>query len=101
MAIQFKTKMHLVNGKYASKANMGRIFAVSSELCTSVHGNGIDPKTYKERWAIKKEEKGYIFREVTHNGGINGHHKSIRRLVMSTASAFTHITVVFEVFEGV
>ena len=94
--IQFKTRIHLVNAKYASKANMGKIFAVSSQLCTTVHGYGIDPKTYKERWAITKEDKGYIFREVTHNGGINGHHKTIRRLVMCTASSFNHITVIFE-----
>lgn len=96
MAIQFKTKVHLVNAKYASKANMGKIFAVSSEICTSVHGWGIDNKTYKERWAIKKEPKGYIFREVTHNGGINGHHKSIRQLVLRTAGFGGHITVIFE-----
>lgn len=96
MAIQFKTKVHLVNARYASKANMGRIFAVSSQLCTTVHGYGIDPKTYMERWAIKKEPQGYIFREVTHNGGINGHHKSIRRLVLRTAGFGGHITVIFE-----
>lgn len=96
MAIQFKTKVHLVNARYASKANMGRIFAVSSKLCTSVHGYGIDPKTYMERWAIKKETKGYIFREVTHNGGINGHHKSIRQLVLRTAGFGDPIKVIFE-----
>jgi hypothetical protein len=94
--IQFKTRIHLINAKYASKANMGKIFAVSSEVCKNVIMAGIDNKTYKERWAIKKEDNGYIFREVTHNGGINGHHKTIRRLVMCTASSFKHITVIFE-----
>lgn len=96
MAIQFKTKVHLVNARYASKANMGRIFAVSSEVCKNVHHPKIDNNTYLERWAIKKEPKGYIFREVTHNGGINGHHKSIRRLVLRTAGFGGHLTVIFE-----
>lgn len=96
MAIQFKTKIHLVNAKYASKANMGKIFAVSSEVCTNVIMDGLDNKTYKERWAIKKEPKGYIFREVKHNGGINGHHKSIRALVLRTAGFGGHISVIFE-----
>jgi hypothetical protein len=33
---------------------------------------------------IRKEQKGYIFREVEHGGGICGTHKTVRRLVEST-----------------
>jgi hypothetical protein len=94
--IEFKKKVQLVNGKMASKANMKKIFAVSSQLCTNVHGYGIDPKTYKERWAIRREPEGYIFREVTHGGGINGHHKSLKDLILATASSFSCIKVILE-----
>lgn len=94
--IEFKTRVKLINGKYVSEANMHKIFAISSRLCTYVHGYGIDPCAYKERWAIKKEEEGYIFREVTHDGGINGHHKTLRSLVMRTAAFGGHIKVILE-----
>jgi hypothetical protein len=80
--IEFKRKVSISNGQFISKANIARIVAVSSELCENVRHPRIDPLTYKERWVIKKEEKGYIFREVTHGCGISGHHKTLRQLVM-------------------
>lgn len=93
--IKFKTRFVLQNGKHASLANMNRIVAVSTEVCKNVYHRNIDNKSYKERWVIKKEEKGYIFREVTHNGGISGHHKTIRRLVMRSCG-FPHINIIIE-----
>jgi len=39
---------------------------------------------YFQKWVIKKESKGYIFREVTHGGGICGCHRTVRQLVIST-----------------
>lgn len=91
-----RVKCQLVNGKFVSKRNINKIIAVNSELCTHVKGYGIDPKTYYEKWTIKKEDKGYIFREITHGGGINGHHKTIRELVMATALDFPRIRVIFQ-----
>jgi len=93
--IEFKTKIHLVNGKFASKKNMHKIFAISSRLCTTVIMNGIDPKTYYEKWVIKKEPEGYIFREVTHNGGISGHHPTVKRCVIR-ATGHRDIKIVFD-----
>jgi|GEM_PF-1281271 len=92
----FRVKCKLINGKFVSKKNVDKIFAVSSELCTHVHGYGIDPNTYYEKWAIRKEPQGYIFREVTHNCGINGHHKTMRRLIMATCGSYPRIKVIFQ-----
>lgn len=92
--IEFKVKVTLINNRFASKKNIKYIFAISSELCTNVHGYGIDPKTYYERWEIRKEKEGYIWREVTHNGGINGHHKTLRLLLIRSCGYRT-IKIVF------
>jgi len=92
--IQFKTVYKLINAKFATKNNINKIYAISSRLCTNVHGYGIDPKTYYEKWVIKKEPQGYIFREITHNGGISGHHPTVKRCVMMATGS--HLKVVFD-----
>lgn len=85
------------NGKYITNKNVDRIFAVSSELCTHVKSFAIDPKTYHEKWAVKKEPEGYIFREVTHGGGINGHHKTLRSLILQTCLEHGHkIKIIYQ-----
>lgn len=91
---EFKVKVTLINGKYASRCNMSRIIAVSSEVCKNVIHPAIDNSTYKEKWVIKREKQGYIFREVTHGGGI-GIYKTIKECVMA-ACKFSHIKVIFE-----
>jgi hypothetical protein len=93
--IVFKRKVTLIGGKWASKRNMNRIVVRSSELCTHHHHPKIDNKTYYELWRLVKEKKGYIFREITHGGGISGHHKTVKRAVLS-ACGFSHMTVMLE-----
>jgi hypothetical protein len=52
-----------------------------------------DPPYY-EVWKIKKEPKGYIFREVFHGGGICGCKPTVRELVISTLCGFSNNIVV-------
>lgn len=91
--IEFKTYYHVSNSKHIKVRNVSRIVAISSRLCTNVHMRGIDPTAYYEKWKIVKEDKGYIFREVTHNGGICGHHKTLRSLIISSGG-LPHIKIV-------
>lgn len=93
--IVIRSKLKLINGKFASKKNMDKIFAISSQLCTHVHAYGIDPKTYYEKWTIRKDHTGFSFREVTHNGGICGSWPTVRELVMHS-SHFDHIKIIFQ-----
>ena len=95
MGYEFKIKTTIVGGSLIIKKNYNKIVAKSNRLCTHHPGHpGIDPKGYKEEWTIRKEPEGYIFREVTHDGGISGHHKSVRELIIAAASS-AHIKVFF------
>ncbi|MGB0521449.1 MAG: hypothetical protein ACPGJS_00745 [Flammeovirgaceae bacterium] len=82
MAKEFEIKIKITNGKLISAANLHKIVAEAIQEGTNVHIAGIDPKTYRERYKVHKEAQGYIFREVTVNTGINGHHATLRELII-------------------
>lgn len=73
------------NAHKLNKHNWQNVVAQAKYPCTNVHGvKAIDAIKaeagfYYEKWRIKKEPKGYIFREINHNGGICGHHKTFRK----------------------
>lgn len=100
MEKNFDVKVSIVNGKYISKKNMARIVAISTRPCTRVHGvPAIDKSikengTYFEKWVIKKEKEGYIFREINHGGGISGHWSTLRMLIFH--SCYSGIIVKLE-----
>lgn len=84
MTTPITATVRLENGSLLTEANMGRIVARSSRLCTNVIHPKIDPKTYREKWVIRKDPEGFIFVEVTHGGGICGHARNVRQLVIKT-----------------
>lgn len=100
MKIEFKKKCSMQNGNKITNNNWHMIRAKSSEPCVSVRGvTAIDIAIlntgyYYETWHLKKEQEGYIFREISHNGGINGHHESAKAAVWGAIRA--HISVFLE-----
>ena len=70
--MQITASVQLKNGTYISEKNISRISAKS--------GN--------ETFSAKNENQGYIFRNITSNAGINGHHKTLRALIISTLVMF-------------
>lgn len=84
----------LKNGRLISEKNIDKIYASSNRECESTYDKNGLVKGYFEKWRVRKEPEGYIFREVRFNSGINGHHRSLRRLIVSTLiSASPHITI--------
>jgi len=88
---QIIAHIKLDGGSLLSAKNAHRIIARSTRPSDRM-GNRLpspierfknDPP-YFQKWVIRKEDKGYIFREVEHGGGICGCHKTVRRLVEST-----------------
>jgi hypothetical protein len=100
---QITARVTISGGRLLSAANADRIIARStraSDPCGNMLPSPIDRyrncPPYFQRWVIKKEPKGYIFREVNHAGGINGCHKTIRSLVQATLT-LTSSAIVVEV----
>jgi hypothetical protein len=76
--------VRLQNGKLISKSNMTRLVVRGNQdISQNIRGYGFTP-AYREMHAIMREPRGYIWREVTHAMGINGHHRTLRGLVMAT-----------------
>lgn len=104
--IEFKRKYSLKNGNKINKKNWNNVIAKSSKPCTSVFGvPAIDREkningAYYEEWKLvyeKRDDKhdrpaGYIFREINHNGGITGRHKTYRQAIFSALGS-GHISV--------
>lgn len=90
--IQFKIKYSLKNGNKLNKKNWHKVIAVATEpnhcnqgwpAIDKIRNEGGE---YYDTWKLKKEEEGYIFREITHGGGINGHHKTYRQAIFKALS---------------
>ena len=93
---KIKAHVRLENGKLISKANASRLVVRgNSDISKNVLVRGISPE-YRETWIVMLEPQGYIWREVTHGMGINGHHRTLRDLVRSTACLGYEIEVLPE-----
>lgn len=92
--IRFKTKISLINGKFASLKNMDKIIGVSTRPATNHLVDGVPQGDYYCRYKIKKEKEGYIFREDRFNNGICGHAKTIRQLIIQS-SGVSYIKILF------
>lgn len=84
--IRFKYRATISNSRYLIAKYAPRIVAFKlTPMGNNIRDPKIDPSVpYYEMWVIRKEQRGYIFREVTHGMGINGPHKTVRKLVLST-----------------
>jgi hypothetical protein len=71
--------VRIVHGDLICEKNLSRIVATSDQ----------NNETYR----VKKEPKGYIFREVDFGHGICGHHKTLRGLIISTLFAVSGIHI--------
>jgi len=100
MSATISAKVKIINGRLLTRANMANIVAKSTVL-TDPWGNSIPspierfknhPGLFRE-YRICKEPEGYIFRSNTGSSGINGHHKSIRKLVLATLLGCPRIRV--------
>lgn len=113
--IEFKRKYSMQNGNKVTKNNWHKVVATSTKPCTNVLGfpaiesaklNG----GYYEKWKLvfEKEEQiewfanrpsGYIFREINHNCGINGRHKTFKEAIWWALNQ-NHIRVYLEEIEN-
>lgn len=83
--------IHLHGGRLLTAANASKITARATRptdrcgntLPTPIERYRNDPP-YFQQWVIKKETRGFIFREISNGLGICGHHPSIRALVTAT-----------------
>lgn len=100
---QIKAHIKLTGGNLLSAANASRIVARATSA-TDRFGNALTKgqspidrlrgePPYMQRWVVKKEPEGYIFREVSHNGGTCGHHPTVRALVQATLTRTFGIVV--------
>jgi hypothetical protein len=85
--MKIKAHIRLENGRMISAANARRIVVRGNKDISKTHlGLGFT-SSYRETWVIMHEPKGYIWREITHGCGINGHFSTLRGLVLRTAAA--------------
>ena len=100
ISIKFERNFSMKNGNKITKKNWHKVVAVSTEPCTNVHGvkeidrqikeNGV----YFEKWALRYEEangifeSGFIFREINHDGGINGRHKTAKEAIWHAIKSY-------------
>src|SRR4051812_49408150 len=94
-------QIRLTGGAPISNRNAPRIFARSTRATDRAGNtlrNGLSPinnstEIYHQRYAVKKEPEGYIFREVNNGAGICGHHSSVRRLLIATLLPFPYFII--------
>lgn len=92
--LEIKKRYSLQNGNKITKKNWHKVIAKSYKPYTTSQGwpaidNAIkETGTYYETWALKKEEDGYIFREINHGGGINGHHKTVKEAIFHAIKSY-------------
>lgn len=80
-----RAHVRIENWRLVSVANKARLVVRGTkDISETVRGCGLTPE-YRELWVVMHEQDGYIWREVTHGMGINGHHPTLRDLVRSTA----------------
>ncbi len=93
---KIKAHIRIENGKLISRANASRLVVRGTkDISKNVLGLHIAPD-YREMWIVALEPEGYIWREITHAMGINGHHRTLRELVRSTAALGYEIEVLQE-----
>jgi hypothetical protein len=107
---QIIAHIKLDGGKLLSAKNAHRIVARSTKP-TDRSGNTLDQygnsptyshkdePPYFQQWIIKKEKKGFIFRERSHYGGICGHSRTVRQLVIQTLTGLGSTNIIVEVTE--
>lgn len=108
MPKQITARVTLDGGTLLSTANAHRIIARDTRP-SDRSGNRLregekspieryknDPP-YFQRWTVKKEPEGFIFREVTHNGGLCGHADNVRQLVIKTLCGLCGEHIIVEV----
>lgn len=82
---KIKAHVRLENGKLATKANQPRLIVRGTkDISNTVRGYGFN-SSYRETYVVMHEPEGFIWREVTHAMGINGHHRTLQTLVRTTA----------------
>lgn len=91
--IEFKVKYSLANGNKVTKKNWHRVVAISTEPNTTNYGWPVVDEArknggYFNRWKLVYEDhnagperRGYIFREVNTNSGINGFHPTFKQAI--------------------
>lgn len=90
--IEFKRQYTMKNGNKVTKSNWHKVIAICEEPCTTILGVTEIEKAKKEKgsyyctYNLKKEDKGYIFREQYADTGINGHHKTFKEAIWHAMS---------------
>lgn len=96
MTKTIKAHVRIENWRLASAVNITRLVVRGTkDISRNVLGYDFKPE-YRELYVVMREQEGYIWREVTHGMGINGHHPTLRDLVRSTACLGYEIEVLPE-----
>jgi hypothetical protein len=85
MSVEAEIKVSMVGGKSVTLANIDKIFAVSKKPLRGFFSGGVRVEGYFPKYAVVKVRGGYMFKEPRFGLGINGKHKTLRSLVVSTA----------------
>lgn len=96
-----KIKGHFViqNWRLVSRANMRRIVVRGTkDVSQTIRGYEFS-ESYRELYVVVHEPEGFIWREITHAMGINGHHGTLRDLIRSTALLGFEIEVLSELLD--
>lgn len=102
MKIELSTKIKVIGYSRLSGKKHTQIKGRSKKLSTGISSSIIDliKKTngsYTQEYRLVKEPKGYIFREVLCDTGISGHHKTMRKAIITAIAFITiHIDEPFE-----
>lgn len=82
--IELRARVRIEHGNLISTANRNRlVLGHAKDTRKSFFGYG-DTPGYRETYVIMKEPSGWIWRSVTDGMGANGHHKTLRQLVVSS-----------------
>ncbi|MCC4238148.1 hypothetical protein LL266_16790 [Vibrio anguillarum] len=84
MAKNIEVKCTIKNGSLVTEANAPKIFVFGKKGAFHNHivGTQVDTENYTPRYALVKEEEGWIAREVTFNTGILGHTNTLRQQII-------------------
>jgi hypothetical protein len=95
---KIKARVRIENRKLASKANASRLIVRGTkDISKTMHVRGFTfTPEYRELYVVMLESEGYIWREIKHGCGINGHHPTLRELVSNTVCQGYEIEVLPE-----
>ena len=97
MKIELKVKIKILGMSKLNGVSYTRLKAVAKEINTSSHTDTVSAIQAKygkhiSEYRLVKEKEGFIWRETILDHGISGHHKTVRKAIL-TALRFVDIFI--------